>query len=229
MPQQQIARGYRITNGEVLTTVNSIINPDGVISYDYSVNSGVYNQIAALAVNYAKLQSLFIVSTQPVTLYFNGVNAVQSITIGGSPTGGTFTISYGGQTSAGIAYNASAATVQAALQAMSSIGAGNCTVTGSAGGPYTVTFTGTLGIQAITTITGSASGLTGGTPTIALASVTTGVAPAWNWVLPASWAINWAIGDIFSNPLGTTSITSIAISNPGSVSAVVNFRAGVSN
>ena len=48
-------------------------------------------------------------------------------------TSGTFTLSYAGQTTSAIAYNASTTTVQSALQALSTIGAGNVTVTGNPG------------------------------------------------------------------------------------------------
>lgn len=58
----------------------------------------------------------------------------------GAQTSGTFTLTLGGQTTTALAYNATAATVQTAMQALSTVGTGNCTVTGSAGGPYTVTF-----------------------------------------------------------------------------------------
>jgi RHS repeat-associated protein len=44
-------------------------------------------------------------------------------------TGGTFTLSFGGQTTSAISYNASAATVQSALEGLSSIGSGNVSVT----------------------------------------------------------------------------------------------------
>lgn len=54
----------------------------------------------------------------------------QTLTITGTPTGGTFTISFGGQTTAAIAYNAAASAVQTALVALTSIGAGNVIVTG---------------------------------------------------------------------------------------------------
>jgi len=55
-------------------------------------------------------------------------------------TGGTFTLTYGGQTTAAIAHNASAATVQTRLAALSSVGVGKVMVSGNAGGPWTVTF-----------------------------------------------------------------------------------------
>jgi hypothetical protein len=60
------------------------------------------------------------------------------VTINGTPTGGTFVLSSGGN-SATLAYNAAAATVQTAVQAWGGIYA-TATVTGSAGGPYTITF-----------------------------------------------------------------------------------------
>lgn len=59
-------------------------------------------------------------------------------------TGGTFKLSYQGQTTAAIAYNATAAAVQTALAALTTVGTGNVAVTGNAGGPWTVTFVGTL-------------------------------------------------------------------------------------
>lgn len=70
----------------------------------------------------------------------------QQISVG-SNTSGAFSIEFGGSTTASIAYNAAAATVQSALEALPSIGAGNILVTGSAGGPWTATFTGTLAAQ----------------------------------------------------------------------------------
>lgn len=71
-------------------------------------------------------------------------HVIQTVTLTGTPTGGTFRLTYDGQSTSALAYNASAATVDAALEALSTIGTGNVAVTGSAGGPYTVTFGGTL-------------------------------------------------------------------------------------
>lgn len=95
------------------------------------------------------------------------------VTITGSPTGGTFTVSVtaGGstQTTAGVAYNASAATLQTAIQGLSNVGTGNATVTGSAGGPYTITFANLAGTV---TVTASGAALTGGTSPAAAATQT---------------------------------------------------------
>ena len=66
------------------------------------------------------------------TLDLNSYGAqVQTLKITGSPTGGTFTLTAGGQTTTALAYNATTAVVQAALAALSSVGAGNVTVTGT--------------------------------------------------------------------------------------------------
>ena len=80
----------------------------------------------------------------------------------GSPSAGNFTLTYKSQTTANIAFNATAAQVAAALQALSAIGANGCTVSGSTGGPYTVTMTGSLASDT-SALTGSGAGLTGGT------------------------------------------------------------------
>ncbi|MCW2989066.1 MAG: hypothetical protein JWM24_2004 [Solirubrobacterales bacterium] len=81
-------------------------------------------------------------------------NEVQSIAIGGAPTGGTFTlqvlppppdfVSVEATPKTGpIPFNASAAEVQSSLQALSTVGPGNAAVSGPAGGPYAVEFKGT--------------------------------------------------------------------------------------
>lgn len=104
-----------------------------------------------------------------------GTNEVQSVTLT-SATGGTFTLSFGGQTTAAIAFNAAASAVQTALEALSTIGAGNVAVTGAAGGPYTVTFQNALGATDVAQMTASGALLTGTSPSVAVATTTPGVA-----------------------------------------------------
>ncbi|BAD56380.1 hypothetical protein [Nocardia farcinica] len=72
---------------------------------------------------------------------FNPLQTQATVTLPAGTTGGTFTLSFGGQTTTGIAYDATAATVQSALEALSTVGTGNATVTGPTGGPYAVTIT----------------------------------------------------------------------------------------
>jgi hypothetical protein len=95
------------------------------------------------------------------TRQYTPVNEVQTVTLTGATfTAGTFTLTYMGQTTTGIAYNAANSAVQAALAALSTIGVGNVAVTGSAGGPYTVTLQGTLAGQENELLTGLGTGLT---------------------------------------------------------------------
>lgn len=79
---------------------------------------------------------------------------VQTITVTGTPTGGTFTLNFAGNVTAPIAYNAAGATVQTAVRALGGIFS-LVTVTGA--GPYTLTFPdaggaqlGNLGTNALT-------------------------------------------------------------------------------
>jgi len=85
-------------------------------------------------------------------------------TITGSPTGGTFTLTYGGNTTAPIAFNATASAVKSALAALDDgYSASDWTVTGS--GPYAIT------TPAAGALTANGSGLTGGTtPNVTVAA-----------------------------------------------------------
>ena len=77
----------------------------------------------------------------------------------GSPSGGNFTLTYDGLTTATIAYGASAANVKSALVALDDgFGSSDWTVTGSSGGPFTVTVP-----DVSKALTGSGAGLTDGT------------------------------------------------------------------
>lgn len=105
-----------------------------------------------------------------------GTNEVQTIEVTGSPTGGTYTLTFDGQTTTALAYNANAAAILAALEALSNVDAGDLTVTGT--NPFTVTFIGKLGGANQSQLT-STPALTGGsTPTVAHATSTPGVAGA---------------------------------------------------
>lgn len=96
-------------------------------------------------------------------------HALQTITLSGGITGGTFTITYEAQTTSALAYNASAATVQAALAALSTLGS-TVTVDGAGGnnGVYYIYIPNNLDStpSAFTVNVGS---LTGGTPAATIA------------------------------------------------------------
>jgi autotransporter-associated beta strand protein len=72
-----------------------------------------------------------------------GASAIQTVTVTG--TAGTFNLTFNGQTTTDLAYNATAAQVQSALNALSSIGGVNGSVTVmQVNGVYTVTFGGSF-------------------------------------------------------------------------------------
>lgn len=103
-----------------------------------------------------------------------GVAEVQTLTVTGSPTGGTFTVKATGTTveTAAIAYNAASAVVQTAIRALGGQYAA-ANVTGSAGGPWTVTFERALG-DVVQLVIGT-NGLTGGaSPNLTGATSTAG-------------------------------------------------------
>lgn len=100
----------------------------------------------------------------------------QTVTITGTPTGGTFTLTWNGETTATIAHNATAAAVQTALEGLSQIDPGDVIVGGGPGPgtPYTVDFTGIYAGQNVNAMT-AAHTFTGGTsPNVAVTTTTPG-------------------------------------------------------
>lgn len=121
--------------------------------------------------------------------YFNagapvaGTDEIQTLTIGGTPTAGSFTLTFEGATTAAIAWTATDATlvadIDAKLGALPTIGSAS-NVTTAAGtlssgiGTVTITFVAAMGKKAVSLITGTSS-LTGTNPTLAIAETTPGV------------------------------------------------------
>lgn len=111
-----------------------------------------------------------------VILRLTGVenNEVQTVTTTGTPTGGTFKLNFRGVSTTALAFNATAVAIQAALEALSTIGTGNVTCTG---GPLPtgviVTFVGNLGNQDVPAMTVTSAALTGGTTPAVVITITT--------------------------------------------------------
>jgi YD repeat-containing protein len=97
-----------------------------------------------------------------VTTYSYAQDAVQDVSLIGSPSGGTFTLTFGGYTTTGIAYNATPATVEDDLEALTSIGIGNVVVTEALGGGWEVRFTGDMAGSYQDPITADGADLDGG-------------------------------------------------------------------
>jgi hypothetical protein len=88
-------------------------------------------------------------------------NEIQSIRLNATFSGGTFTLTFSGQTTAGIAPTANAADVKAALESLSNIAADDLTVTGTLNGGMSIEFGGTLANTNVSQLTIDVSGLTG--------------------------------------------------------------------
>lgn len=105
-------------------------------------------------------------------------NEVQQISAG-SRTGGTFTLTFDGQTTAPIVWDATAADIKAALESLSNID--DVTVTGgplgdtSGAAAALVTFEGDNSATNVPTMTLNATGLSGGTTDPAVSTTTEGV------------------------------------------------------
>lgn len=112
-------------------------------------------------------------------------NEQQTLTEGGSGLT-SFTITFGGQTTASLDDDATTAQVQAALEALSTIGEGNVSVTGTTAPiAMTVTFQGDLADENVAAMTTTP---TGGTGTVVVATSTAGGAES-----PASTAVGYLL------------------------------------
>lgn len=109
----------------------------------------------------------------------SGTAEVQTLTASGTVSGGTYTLTFGGQVTAALAYNASVATVQAALEALTNVVPGDVVVGGGAfpATPLTFTFYGNY-IGDAPTLSVQTGNLTGSTPGAAITTSTPGVAGA---------------------------------------------------
>lgn len=99
-----------------------------------------------------------------VTAGDTGVNEVQTITMndGHAATGGTFTITFDGQTTGAINYNATASAIVTALEALSNIAVGDVDVSGTLdAGTITITFQGLLAETDVAQVTVSLASTTG--------------------------------------------------------------------
>lgn len=106
----------------------------------------------------------------PVVAGAAPISEVQSITVTGPPTGGTFRLGFAGAVTGPLPYNLTAAALQTALEQLAPVGAGNVTVTGTAPGPFLVTFGGAYAGVNVPQITVEATSLT---PSGAVAVTTT--------------------------------------------------------
>lgn len=118
----------------------------------------------------------------------DGVSEVQRLTPSGTISGGSFTITYSGQETDPIDWDATAAEIQAALEALSNIAVGDVVC---AGGPInsafvSITFAGSLAGLAVSEVTVDDALLTGTDPVITPSTTTAGVLGTYRGAQPGA-------------------------------------------
>jgi hypothetical protein len=157
-------------------------------------------------------------------------SAVQTLTVDAGA--GTYKLGFQGQITGDIASGASAGEVQTALQGLSSIGAGNLTVTGgpgAAGGgtPYTLTFAGARAnarMPLIEVVAGSTP-LSGGAGTATVAQVVAGSNnfEICNQASSCKTGVGGGTGGAFS-VMGYVAVTPVGAPNAGNVLVAEGFN-----
>jgi len=99
------------------------------------------------------------------------VSEVQTATLDNDPDGGTFTLTYGGETTAALAWDATANDIETALEALSTVNSGDITVSAPIDDAVTFTFVDTLDDVELITINSSLTD--GGVPVTASIAETT--------------------------------------------------------
>lgn len=148
---------------------SSDVSVEAISDKEYRVTfAGVYAEtdVPSITCDYTNLTGGDV--TLSVTTIQQGVlpvNEIQTLSLPSVPTGGTFTLTFIGQTTSNIAYNASAATVQAALVALSNIVLTDVVCTGGSlpATPIVITFGNTYAATDVPLITGNGTNLTGTT------------------------------------------------------------------
>ena len=185
-----------------------------ITEIDQNYAAGTIRSVLALVFASSALQLVELMASQPLTIEVNGTDEVQQLAMTGSPTGGTFTMTFDGQTTAGIAYNATAAIIQAALESLSNIAAGDVACTGGPlpGSAVSIAFRSNLGLQDVATITTTDSLSGGTTPATAITTPTPGVAPTETIQLAAGMPLAWGVSaSYFASPL-PTDVAKVSIS-----------------
>jgi flagellar capping protein FliD len=172
----------RLDNGQLVLTDHTAGTSDMEIQLSYGANgSGATLELPTMAVSVeggstaasiAQLNPASFVQTQnaqnsriKIDNYTPTATAeVQTISPDAVATSGTFTLSYGGESTGALAYNASTSDIQTALNGLTSISAaGGVTVSGStlaAGGDLTLTFASSAGNMDMVSLVSSLTGPT---------------------------------------------------------------------
>lgn len=137
-----------------------------------------------------------------------GTNEVQTLTIGGTPTGGSFRMILEGRSTGDIAWNATNATLLASMNTAMDAAFGTASVVATAGtltagiGTVTLTFGAAYARRAVANMS-TYNALTGTAPTLAVAETTPGVDASYRGAATGSTLIRADTGILHQN----TSVT----------------------
>ena len=160
----------------VYTPALNYLGPDSFVyrATDPGITSGGSNTPSATATVTLNVTPRLSIPTN-LAVSPNTQNAVQTITFGGTVTGGSFLLVLDGTTTGSIAYSTSAAAlqsnIQAALDNLPNVTVGNSVVSAVSATNVTVTFQGALTDTVVDTMTDIPS-LQGTNPTMAVATTT---------------------------------------------------------
>jgi hypothetical protein len=160
-------------------------SPNGTGSTELGADITTTNDVVEFNQDLLLIEDQIAINSNDHDITFGGTidsevpDEVQTITLANA-TGGTFTITVGivgpaaNRTTAPIAFDATAADVQAALVALLALADDDVVVSGGAGGPYRLDFQGGLRGREVPQFTASEAGLTGAAPTITVATLLDG-------------------------------------------------------
>lgn len=204
------SNGLRTISGVVVDVGNNLVG--GIDQY---FPAGTVDAEVPLNLVLSRLQALIIVSDKGCTIKTNGTDAadVQTISITGSPIGGTFPVYFGGHI-ATVPFDATEADLEMALEALPSIGPGGVACTGGPlpDTPITCTFAGPLAAGARPVFVVASGALTGGTsPQVAVDHTTPGL-PTQTLTIAAGIQRAWSISGGLPCPI-TSDVGNIYVSN----------------
>ena len=170
----------------------------GATDTDVDINTVVLNTTVT---DLVPVGARFTVNTVNNTITYTvsgryGVNEQQTVNIDDATSSGNFTLTFDSVESAAIEWNSANSAVQSALEAVSTIGVGNVSVTGGPGPStdWTVEFIGSLRGTDVGALIGDGTNLSGGTTTVTIVTTVPGDAtsttnveftPAWGAETPA--------------------------------------------
>ena len=145
------------------------------------------------------------------------VAEVITISRSASPNGGTYQLTYGGETTSSLAHDADIATIQAALEALSTVNSGDLTVDGGANGiddgDVTITFSESLGDVDISFI----DNLTPGSINVTVTETTKGQA---DWISRSSNTVDDVIYGVTLHLHDTTTVSGEEITMTRDIASV---------